>query len=56
MYASAPVYGVYGVYGVYECRNVGCSSVCLLQVCRQPMCSYDLFSSAYIIKSSQMYI
>ena len=52
VYASAPVYGMYGVYG---CSNVGCTSVCSLQVCRQPMCLCDLFSSAYVIKSSQIY-
>jgi len=50
MYASAPA------YGVYEYSNVGCESVCALRICRQPMCSCDLVSSAYIIKSSQIYI
>ena len=53
MYASAPVHSV---YGVYECSNAGCSSVGSLHICRQPMCSCNRFSSAYIIKSPQIYI
>ena len=42
------------MYGVCKCSNVGCASACALQVCRQQMCSCDLFSSAYIIKSFQI--
>jgi len=49
VYVSAPIYDVYG------CSNVDCTSVCSLQVCRQPVCLCSLFSSAaYIIKSYQI--
>jgi len=48
VYVTAPVYDVYG------CSNVDYTSVCSLQVCRQPLCLCGLFSSAayIIIKSS----
>ena len=47
VYVSAPV------YDVYRCSHVDCTSMCSLQVCRQPVCLYNLFCSvAYIIKST----
>ena len=35
---SVVVYVIAPVYDVYGCSNVDCTSVCSLQVCRQPLC------------------